>query len=386
MVAVQNRGREHHWDMLRAALMLLGIPYHVAMCYRAGEVWIARSGEGALIFTWLSDFIHLFRMPAFFMVAGYFAALLLARRDAAEWLRGRCGRLGVPLIVSLVTLVPLLNILCELSNFPLRAALASWRDNASTSGGYDIRHLWFIIVLLYLSLAAAGLVKCFPRLRAASVSPRVDAWAARHVVVALLGIATLVGLWEAWAIELFHMAGLATNVPQEVLRIDQLLAFTPWFLLGWLLARAPQLRQRFLRLSPSVALIALASSTVLFGLANSMSPAAGRFVESFAALALTQLAVALTKRFADQPSPMVTELVTASFVIYLVHLPIAVGLMVAGQQVAMPVAAKAVLIMLLTLLLSYGAWRVVASSPRLRFLFDGVQAPAAERPRRLQPV
>lgn len=386
MVATQNRGREHHWDMLRAVLMLLGIPYHVAMCYRAGELWIARSGEGAPVFTWLSDFIHLFRMPAFFVVAGYFAALLLARRDAGEWLRGRFTRLGVPLIVSLLTLVPLLNILCELSNFPLGEALASWRHNASTSGGYDIRHLWFIIVLLYLSLATVGLVKCLPRLRTASVSPRIDAWAARNALLALLVIATLVGLWEAWAIELFYMAGLATNLPQEVLRIDQLLAFTPWFLLGWLLARAPQLRQRFLRLSPGPALIALAAGAVFFGFANSMSPAAGRFVESFAALALTQLAVALAKRVADRPNPVVTELVTASFVIYLIHLPIAVGLMLVGQQVAMPVAAKAVLIMLLTLLLSYGAWRVVASSPRLRFLFDGVQPPPPEPPRRLQPA
>src|SRR5690606_974443 len=94
---------------------------------------------------------------AFFLVAGYFAALLLARRPPGEWLRGRFRRLGVPLLASLVTLIPLLNIACELSNFQLAEALASWRHNATTSGGYWVRHLWFLIVLLYCCCAAAAL-------------------------------------------------------------------------------------------------------------------------------------------------------------------------------------------------------------------------------------
>ena len=72
--------REHFWDTLRAVLMLLGIPYHVALSYMLGRQWIVKSGEGVTGFIELARFISLFRMPAFYLTAGYFAAMLLARR------------------------------------------------------------------------------------------------------------------------------------------------------------------------------------------------------------------------------------------------------------------------------------------------------------------
>lgn len=372
--------REHHWDSLRALLMLLGIPYHVAMAYRANDVWIVNAREGALVFTWLAEIIHLFRMPAFFLVAGYFAALLLARRPAGTWLKGRFARLGIPFLACLLTLNPLLNLFCELSNFRLLPALASWEHNNLRSGGYWIRHLWFIIVLLYLSAGAALLCRLAPRLGQASLPERADGWMARHAALAVLIGAVAIGLWEGGAIELFYIAGLATNGPQQIFRLDQLIEFTPWFLAGWLIARAPRFRAALHRPSLAIGLIALAALALHFALLKQVHPATGRFIATIAAVAMTQMLIAGFKRLADRPHAGVQALVSASFVIYLFHLPIVAGLVVLGQQAALPVVPKAVLVMALTMALSWGAWLLVRASPTLRLLFDGVQVPPSPVP------
>jgi glucan biosynthesis protein C len=368
-----NLAREagHHWNAVRALLMLLGIPYHAAMAYRAGHEWIVQSGEGAPIFTYLAQVIHLFRMPAFFVIAGYFSAMILARRSPAEWLRQRFMRLGIPLVASLVTLVPLLNIACELSNLPRSEALVSWQHNSATSGGYWVRHLWFLIVLLYLCTAAAVLARRFPGLRAGSLPPAVDGWLARRFLAMTCSAAVAIGLWEAVSIELFYMAGAATNLFQQILRLDELLAFAPYFVLGCILARAPQVRERLYRFSPAILLAAILSLGLDLVFLDAMPPPLARLVETIAALSLTQLLFALARRFADRPFPAVERLVSASFVIYLFHLPVIVILVVIGQAVAMPLVVKVPLVMVLTLLLSWGAWRIISSSPLLRLIFDG---------------
>ncbi|MBB5987011.1 acyltransferase family protein [Sphingobium lignivorans] len=372
--------REHHWDAIRALLMLLGIPYHVAMAYRANDVWIVNAREGALIWTWLADFIHVFRMPAFFLIAGYFAALLLSRRSSGEWLKGRFLRLGIPFLACLLTLNPLLNLFCELSNFSIGPALASWEHNSSVSGGYWVRHLWFIIVLLQCSALAALLTTLSPRLSQAQIAPATDFRLARRPALVVLLTALVLGAWEASAIELFYAAGFATNVPQQIFRLDQLLQFIPWFAAGCLVARAPRLRDALHRPSFAIALLGVLALAAHFMFKGQLHPAAGRLVETVAAVAITQMLLAGVKHVADRPHPAVQELVRASFVIYLFHLPITAALVVIGQPLALPVSVKAVLAILLTLGLSWMAWRIVLRSPMLRLLYDGVPPAVSPRP------
>lgn len=371
--------REHYWDAIRATLMLLGIPYHTALAYRPGRDWIVFSGEGAPVFTYLAESLHVFRMPAFFVVAGYFAGRLLASRAPFAWLRSRYTRLGVPLVTCLLTLVPLLNLACEVSNHPLPQALASWRHSTATSGGYWVRHLWFIIVLLYCSTAAAWIAWRWPSMRTALLPARLDAWIARRFLLALAVAAAAVGLWEAIAIELFYMAGLATNVPQQILRIDELLAYSPYFALGCLLSRAPLALARLGRFSPAVAATAAAALTTSLVLMDELAPPVGRFVATTGALAMTQVVIALARRLANRPRPAVQQLVSASFVIYLFHMPVIILLVNVGQYVAMPVAVKASLVMVLALVISFGAWQAISRSSWLGFLFNGSPAPTKLR-------
>lgn len=92
--------RWHAFDNLRGLIMWLGIVLHCLMFYTMGPSpfpW--KDPETTLFADAILLFIHMFRMPLFFMLAGYFTALLLDRRGAAEMLRNRFKRLFIPLII-----------------------------------------------------------------------------------------------------------------------------------------------------------------------------------------------------------------------------------------------------------------------------------------------
>ncbi len=368
--------REYYWDTLRALLMLLGIPYHVAMAYRPGQTWIVRSDEGIAAFAWLADLIHYFRMPAFFVIAGYFSALLLARREPGIWLKGRFVRLGVPFIATILTLVPVMNLACEFSNLPYAEAWSSFFWNSSHSGGYWVRHLWFIVVLLYLCSAAALIFRLRPGLREAVLPAAADAFMARHFLLTLSAAAFIIGLWEAAAVELFYIAGLATNVPQQILRLDELIIYTPYFLVGFLLQRAPHTLERMCRISALVALLAMLAIGLAMTATDSMHPAPGRLVATLAAVFTTQVLIAGASTLLDRPIPLIRKFTEASFVIYLFHLPIITVAVWLAQDIAVPTAIKGLAIMLLSLGLSYAAWLLTARSRILSFLFNGTTRPA----------
>jgi glucan biosynthesis protein C len=376
----QTNEREHFWDALRAFLMLLGIPYHVALSYQPGQDFIVHSGEGVVGFAQIAQALHLFRMPAFFLVAGYFALLLLARREPAAWLKSRAIRLGVPFLTSLLVLVPLMNLACELSNFGWNAAVASWRHNLLTSGGYWVRHLWFIIVLLYFSAAATLLATRSRRVRSGLVPPRIDAAVARRFVPAFLAVAVLIGAWEALAVEGFYAAGLATMVPQQILRLDEAIIYAPWFTLGCLLVRARTTVAQACRFSWPLFVIALGTTVAWLWLHLDVAPMTERFIASIAALAITQVLIAAARVLLDRPMPLVRRLTDASFVIYLFHLPIIVVLVWLAQSLEVPPIVKALGIMALSLGLSYAAWAVIRRVRGMALLFEGIRLPRSVAP------
>lgn len=372
--------REHFWDALRAFLMLLGIPYHVVLSYQVGQDFIVHSGEGVRGFAQLGQALHLFRMPAFFLVAGYFAMLLLARREPAAWLKSRIVRLGVPFVTSLLVLVPLMNLACELSNFAWSDALASWRRNLLTSGGYWIRHLWFIIVLLYFSAAATWLSMRSDRVRGGIVPARIDTALARWFLPAFVAVAMLIGAWEALALEGFYAAGLATMVPQQILRLDETIIYAPWFLLGGLLVRARLTMERACRFSWPLAAIALAATAAWLWLHHDVAPMTERFVGTIAAMAITQVLVAGARALLDRPLPTIRTLTDASFVIYLFHLPVIVLLVWLAQSLGVPPLVKALSIMVLSLGLSFAAWAAIRRIRSMALLFEGIRLPRSTAP------
>ena len=102
--------RRHDLDALRAFAMLLGIVLHGALAFIPGA-WVVSDasveGDGTP-FGVLVAAIHGFRMPVFFLMSGFFTAMLWRQRGLRALVRQRAQRLLLPLVIAMLTVIPLI--------------------------------------------------------------------------------------------------------------------------------------------------------------------------------------------------------------------------------------------------------------------------------------
>lgn len=130
--------RRHDMDALRAFAMLLGIALHAALAY-IGIGWIVSEERASLGLGIMVGAIHGFRMPLFFLLSGYFSAMLWRNRGLAHLLSQRARRILLPLALGCVTIIPLMwavsNWAVSQKSLLMREAAATRtpRDRAPTS-------------------------------------------------------------------------------------------------------------------------------------------------------------------------------------------------------------------------------------------------------------
>ena len=148
--------RFYDLDALRAVAMFLGIVLHASVFIlpEMQTLWpiYDAAAEGDPTYKLVIETIHGFRMPVFFLLSGFFTALLWQRRSLRALLVQRLRRVGIPLAAGCFTVVPLsIWILAYASgfrepyDFPLWVLPFVWL--------FGLAHLWF---LWYLLLLAAG--------------------------------------------------------------------------------------------------------------------------------------------------------------------------------------------------------------------------------------
>ncbi len=148
--------RDASWDMLRALLMLLGIPFHAALPYSYLVNSVVVSDDPSMIAETVGNLLHAFRMAVFFVVAGYFAAHAITRKGSSAWLSARWRNLGLPLLASAICFLPLLLLLRAMDLSEAGPDTGDWVWLLVQSPGHHwTAHLWFLIVLLEMSLVTA---------------------------------------------------------------------------------------------------------------------------------------------------------------------------------------------------------------------------------------
>lgn len=86
--------------------MLLGIILHACMAYM-GPYWVVQDRGESPLLTAAWAFIHGWRMELFFVLAGYFTAMVLRRDGAAGMVKRRLRRLFIPFALAAVAFLPL---------------------------------------------------------------------------------------------------------------------------------------------------------------------------------------------------------------------------------------------------------------------------------------
>lgn len=365
-------GRLHFLDGLRGALMIFGIPFHAAVGL-SGEDWVVRNDEQSLALELLAAFLHLWRMPAFFVVAGFFAVLVLHRRTPGRWLRGRLERLGIPLLFGLLAINPVQALIrgrSELGSWS--AAVDSWGELMVLGGAI---HLWFLrdllVYCLVLALLAAspwrtGLARAADRAVARAMG---STWLAAVVAVGA-GVA-VVAMLAAW--RLSGVGGVT-----EVFLSNQVLLNSPFFVIGAALAVQPgRLRQLAGRALAPPAAVAAACLVVLVVVARG-ALGAGALADATEAVAATVggltgalVIVGLALRHGDRDSVAVTWVVDSSLVVYLLHHVVVLAMVAWLVSTDVPAELGFLLVVVVAAVLSVLAYEIINATPGLRYLLTG---------------
>ncbi|PHS03306.1 MAG: hypothetical protein COA78_18290 [Blastopirellula sp.] len=99
--------RRHDLDALRAFAMLLGIGLHGSLAYITIPLWPVYDTHHSGLFDLFNTLVHGFRMPLFFMISGFFTAMLWRKRGLVSLVKHRAKRILLPLVIFSFTIIPL---------------------------------------------------------------------------------------------------------------------------------------------------------------------------------------------------------------------------------------------------------------------------------------
>jgi predicted DCC family thiol-disulfide oxidoreductase YuxK/peptidoglycan/LPS O-acetylase OafA/YrhL len=372
--------RYHGLDVLRAAMMLLGVLLHAACNYIPGPAdggWPAREPDSSPLAGVLVVFIHAFRMPAFFLLAGFFGAMMLERRGMPGMAFDRLRRIGLPLVVGWVILFPLVkgafilaavrdhapSLQASIIAFPREMLASPWADPSPA-------HLWFLWYLLLL-YAAAGAVVVLLRTLPSSWRRRLDDLAGRS----LSGSFRLPLLGLVGTLALFPMKGPMLDTPGAFAPdLKVLAAYALPFGVGWLLWRRRDViddlkslatRRRTLVVGSLLAATLACIAASLIGFGRPGSDAVGLVTRAVVAISVWWIilgGIGMAESISTAPGRLTRRLVDASYWIYLAHLPLCVVVPLALRDWEVAPMVKVLVTTVLTtglLLVSFEAMRAV---------------------------
>lgn len=376
---MQSGERIHSMDNLRALAMLAGVVFHAALAYSPlmHPIWPAADAGRSAIVDALAWFLHMFRMPLFFVVAGYFAALLVARRGMAGLFRNRCARVLLPLLLFLPAVVASMEWLTAHAAATVAhpsPALAWIRSYIGAHGAMPFvpgwAHLWFLFYLLLFTVLVW--VASALELR------RAGAWIASLPPLAL-ALATPVLLAPA-------LAGTGVPWPAPEFFVPSLWAlafFGAYFALGYQAFQRGDLLDRLRPLSPLLLGGATAAYAALFwltdGFANARTASSSQhllhaLLEACAGFWMTLWCLLAGRRWLDRRSAAMRWLADASYWTYLVHLPLLFAIQYRLLDLPLHWAAKFALSTAVTLALSFASYQLLVRHTPIGRLLNGKRA------------
>jgi len=357
-------------DNLRGILMWLGIVLHVAAIHSfepSPVIW--RDTQRTVLADVLLTAIHAFRMPAFFILAGFFAMLLAEARGPQGLLRHRLARLALPFALFW----PLIWLATGLAVVPFvhQMVRGTWGMdpavilNLPFPKGPNTIHMWFLWMLFWFCVATSLLL----RLPRAWFTPAASAlaWLARQpwgfavlalpLLVAGLGYprgilmpsGSFLPPWNEWLHNgLFFVFGLMLYGRQDGLFV--------------------QLQRRW-------AVYAMAGTALYVGTGMSMRIAglelAGAYLYHCVSWLWSFAAIGIALKLMQARHAVLGYLADSAYWVYLVHLPLTVLFGALLYQLPMPALAKIGINIAATTLTCVGSYQLFVRYTWISRLLNG---------------
>lgn len=377
--------RVHSMDNLRALAMLAGVVFHAALAYSplVHGVWPTADAGGSTVVDVLAWFLHLFRMPLFFVIAGFFTALLVRKRGVGGMLRNRLARVLLPFVVFLPLVLVTLTWLTSNAASSVRnpsPVLAAVQRILAEQGSLPfmptVAHLWFLMYLMYFFV----LVWAVSTLE----WKRLPTWLAHLPPWVLVGVAPLL------LVPALASVGAPWPAPEFMLpQLWALVFFGFHFALGYLMYLRASLLEQLRPWTPYLLALSLVAYGVFLQLLDAREPEPWRpwlkaMLEAYAGVWLTLCCLHAGQAWLNGHNRVMRYLADASYWVYLVHLPVLFAVQYRLLDVAAPWPLKFAVSVLATSLLALASYQWLVRHTALGKLLGG-RGPAAMRPPSAMP-
>lgn len=355
-------------DNLRIALTALVVLHHAAITYGNIPLWYynelaADPSGGALdVFVVMNQ---AFFMGFFFMISGFFTPGAHDRKGGRAFLRGRLIRLGIPLLLFVLVLRPLLTIGIYQHYVAAEGPLEYWTFYLAS---WDPGPLWFVEVLIVFGVAYA----LWRRGRARTApAPAPTAPSAMAIALFTVGLAAVSVLWRL-------IVPTGTSIPVLGLPTPSFLPqYAGLFVVGTIAYRrgwfqALPVRAGWIGLASACAATVVAMPVVFMTTGAPASVALTVWESIFAVSVIIGLVVLFRERFSTQRATT-RFLSEQAFGVYVFHPLVLVGLSYvlsgAFNGLHAPAVVKFAVVAVLALPLCWGLAYLVRQIPGAKRIF-----------------
>ncbi|MBL7877430.1 MAG: acyltransferase family protein [Cyclobacteriaceae bacterium] len=374
--------RMYGLDALRGVAMTLGIFLHGSIAYKKGYHygnWVFDTQYQSYFFDWFYLWINSFRMQTFFLLAGFFARLLIGKIGLVEFFRNRLKRIGLPLVLSYFTILPL-------TLAPYLLAVEFTTGNAGQQlyefyfrfftfrAHFGFMHLWFLQhLLLYYGILVLAV---YLTRRSGPIWTRRFSVHCTKVKPFLFLLLTSIALG---CLSQFFSTALPSIWTGFIIPLPQVLYYFFFFALGWILENKRELFNSFSSFYKQFLLAGTIISLNTLSLLNnsdmlqaSISWRVGlKFLFALQTMLLMIGFFGLFNGVFNKPRPFWKYIADSAYWVYLIHMPIVLTIQLVLVNSPIHGYLRFYLVIAVAIFLSFGSYQLLIRYSWIGTLLNG---------------
>ncbi len=368
-------------------MMLLGLVLHSVLTYNVtyhGDAWSLKDPETTHIFSdSLVFLIHSFRMPIFFLIAGFFGAMLFYERQPMRMVKNRISRIVFPFVVFLFLLWPITvfafgytGAVFSYQENPLEIALEPFTSTLTFLPKTTL-HLWFLYYLILIT----GTTVLFGLLlkNAQELTQRVTKifdWLIQRPLARILFFSGLTFL-------ILTILG-TSMVEASVSLIPDLNTFVYYlffYLIGWVLFISKHHLDTFVRYDWNCTILAIVLATIQgLTIQNSELAPNGNsgILILYSSVVVCLFMFGITElfiRYGSKHSARMRYISDSSYWVYLIHLPITAILPAFIWKLPFPAIAKFLIVLSVTTIICFVSYHYLVRATFIGKFLNGRKYP-----------